>query len=50
MLTNDIDIEGYQGLKPIGYERNNNYFKGIFDGNGYSIKNLNIVQKIIKMF
>ena len=43
MLTNDIDMKDIKDFKPIGYERNNNYFKGIFDGNGYSIKNLNIV-------
>ena len=28
--------------------RNNNYFKGVFDGNGYSIKNLNIVAENYK--
>ena len=48
MLTNDIDMKDIKDFKPIGYERNNNYFKGIFDGNGYSIKNLNIVSENYK--
>lgn len=48
VLTNDIDMSGIDDFLPIGYERNNNYFSGIFDGRGYSIKNLKIQAKSYK--
>lgn len=41
LLRNDISITGYE-WEPIGLI---NSFKGLFDGNGYSINNLNIVNK-----
>lgn len=45
MLTNDIDMSGIKDFKPIGFEVNSNYFKGIFNGNGYSINNLTIARE-----
>ena len=40
-LMNDVNLYG-QNWTPIGTEENQ--FKGIFDGNGYTIRNLNIVE------
>lgn len=42
-LTNDIDMSSIDSFTPIGFEVNNNYFKGTFNGNGYSIKNLTMI-------
>ena len=39
-LTNDIDMSSIKNFKPIGFEVNPFQFKGIFNGNGYAIKNL----------
>jgi hypothetical protein len=41
LLRNDISITGYE-WEPIGLV---NSFRGLFDGNGYNINNLNIVNK-----
>lgn len=41
-LTNDIDMSSIKNFKPIGFEVNPFQFKGIFNGNGYAIKNLEI--------
>ena len=38
-LTNDIDLADWGNWDPIGTNESNP-FKGIFDGNGYSIKNM----------
>ena len=43
VLANDIDLSGYtsgNGWTPIGTD--SNLFKGIFDGNGYTVSNLYI--------
>ncbi len=40
ILTNDIDLEN-KAWTPIG-QTGATEFKGVFDGNGYSIKNLNV--------
>lgn len=42
ILTDNIDL-GYEEWIPIGlYGNGNQYFKGSFDGNGYTISDLNI--------
>ena len=42
-LMNDIDMKGITGYLPLGDNRGSaGYFTGIFDGNGKSIKNLNL--------
>ena len=45
ILMNDLDFSNFGNFEPLGrytYEEdpNKKYFHGIFDGNGYSIKNL----------
>ena len=40
ILMNDIDLSSYDNWDPIG--DTSNRFNGIFDGNGYVIKNLTI--------
>ena len=40
ILMNDIDLSSYENWEAIGDD--NNYFGGIFNGNGYVIKNLTI--------
>lgn len=40
ILMNDIDLSSWGNWTPIGNEENS--FSGIFDGNGYLIKNMNI--------
>ena len=40
-LTSDIDFTGVTDFEPIGGSTSN-YFSGVFDGQGYVIKNLNI--------
>lgn len=39
-LNSDIDLNDYDGAIPMG--DTNNPYKGIFDGNGHVVKNLNI--------
>lgn len=47
---NDIDLSGYGNWKPIG-GMDELYFKGNYDGNGYTISNLSIrIQKKSEMF
>ncbi len=45
MLVNDIDLSGYSNWNVIGNSYNGTVFKGIFDGNGYTISNLKITGK-----
>lgn len=41
IMTDDIDLENASDYEPIGYHgANGETFQGIFDGNGYEIKNL----------
>jgi len=40
-ITNDIDLQGVD-FTPIGIYGSGDYFYGILDGNGYTIKNLTI--------
>lgn len=44
ILSTDIDLSDCTDFEPIGYERYGAYFNGTFDGNGYAIKNLNLVK------
>lgn len=39
-LNNDIDLSG---KNPLLFGSINNYFTGVFDGNGYTISNMNLV-------
>lgn len=43
MLTCDVDMSEVPNFTPIGMWDQGNYFYGIFDGNGYAIKNLTIL-------
>lgn len=45
MLVNDIDLSGYSNWNGIGNSYSWGAFKGIFDGNGYTISNLKITGK-----
>lgn len=45
MLVNDIDLSGYSNWNGIGNSYSWAAFKGIFDGNGYTISNLKITGK-----
>lgn len=49
-LTNDIDMSSIKNFKPIGFEVNQFQFKGIFNGNGYAIKNLEIRRNDYSLF
>lgn len=49
-LTNDIDMSSIKNFKPIGFEVNPFQFKGIFNGNGYAIKNLEIRHNDYSLF
>lgn len=49
-LTNDIDMSSIKNFKPIGFEVNPFQFKGIFNGNGYAIKNLEIRRNDYSLF
>lgn len=49
-LTNDIDMLSIKNFKPIGFEVNPFQFKGIFNGNGYAIKNLEIRRNDYSLF
>ena len=45
ILMNDIDFKNFGNFEPLGHytyeeDPNKEYFHGIFDGNGYAIKNL----------
>lgn len=47
VLGNDIDLSTISNFEPLGYffteeDRNNKYFHGVLDGNGYTIKNANV--------
>ena len=47
-LTSDIDLaELFVNWTPISYRETDPTFSGIFDGNGFAIKNMNIVNKIV---
>lgn len=50
VLTNDIDMSSIKNFKPIGFEVNPFQFKGIFNGNGYAIKNLEIRHNDYSLF
>lgn len=41
-LENDIDMSGISDFVPIGIWESGNYFCGVFDGKGHTIKNLTI--------
>lgn len=49
ILGNDIDFSSISNMQPIGYSNsddglhNNDFFNGVFDGNGYTISGVNIV-------
>lgn len=43
ILTRDIDMGSVENFIPIGIWRGENYFRGIFDGNGHVICNLTIL-------
>lgn len=49
-LTNDIDMSSIKNFKPIGFEVNPFQFNGIFNGNGYAIKNLEIRRNDYSLF
>lgn len=49
-LTNDIDMSSIKNFTPIGFEVNPFQFKGIFNGNGYAIKNLEIRRNDYSLF
>lgn len=49
-LTNDIDMSSIKNFKPIGFEVNPFQFQGIFNGNGYAIKNLEIRRNDYSLF
>ena len=49
-LTNDIDMSSIKNFKPIGFEVNPFQFKGIFNRNGYAIKNLEIRRNDYSLF
>lgn len=49
-LTNDIDMSSIKNFKPIGFEVNPFQFKGIFNGNGYAIKYLEIRRNDYSLF
>lgn len=49
-LTNDIDMSSIKNFKPIGFEVNPFQFRGIFNGNGYAIKNLEIRRNDYSLF
>lgn len=49
-LTNDIDMSSIKNFKPIGFEVNPFQFMGIFNGNGYAIKNLEIRRNDYSLF
>ena len=49
-LTNDIDMSSIKNFKPIVFEVNPFQFKGIFNGNGYAIKNLEIRRNDYSLF
>lgn len=49
-LTNDINMSSIKNFKPIGFEVNPFQFKGIFNGNGYAIKNLEIRRNDYSLF
>lgn len=42
MLGDDIDMSGVSDFIPIGVWESGNYFCGVFDGKGHTIKNLTI--------
>lgn len=47
ILGNDIDLSSIPNFEPLGYyfsetDTNNQYFHGILDGNGYTVKNANV--------
>ena len=47
-LTSDIDLaELFPTWAPISYRETDPTFSGIFDGNGFAIKNVNIVNRIV---
>ncbi len=39
-LANDIDLEGCEGQSPIGINARGKHFRGVFDGNGYTISGI----------
>lgn len=45
-LENDIDMSGISDFVPIGIWESGNYFCGVFDGKGHTIKNLTITTDI----
>ena len=49
-LTNDIDMSSIKNFKPIGFEVNPFQFKGIFNGNGYAINNMEIRRNDYSLF
>ena len=42
ILMNDIDLSQWSNWAPIGTEKNLKEFRGIFDGNGYVVRNMKI--------
>lgn len=48
ILANDIDCSSIQSFKPFGrnsgdaLDQNNRFFHGVFEGNGYTVSNINI--------
>jgi len=42
IMMNNIDLASWGNWMPIGSGASNNYFSGIFDGNGYAIRNMQI--------
>lgn len=43
VLANDLDMSGIENFTPIGEWGQENYFYGVFDGNGHVISNLTII-------
>jgi len=42
VLKQDLDMTGVENFRPIGVYEGGNYFYGVFNGNGHTIKNLTI--------
>lgn len=42
-MTSDVDMSSVSDFSPIGSNKENRSFKGVFDGNGYVIESLSVI-------